>query len=351
MNLRTVLVLALVIFLFFRLTKSWPLEKPKNQDPELENLAAGFIPAREFLAQNLDEVLPQPQAGLLSGILLGVKSTLPKDFSNALRRTSTIHIVVVSGQNLTLLIGFVMGFAPIFGRKKTIILSLFTIIGYSLLTGLQIPVLRAALMVGFSLIAQLFGREKESPWILYLTAILMLIYNPNWLLSISFQLSFLATFGVIVIAPQFVKKLTFLPSIIKEDLGVSLAAQALTWPVIAANFHQASIVGVLANAFVLWTVSIVMVSGIFTLIASLINPMLATLIALIPGALLTYFVYIIQFFNSLPYASIYISKTHILVWLGYYLSVLGLFLILKNSNKTNENQDLQIPKLNPEVST
>ncbi|MBI1783360.1 MAG: ComEC/Rec2 family competence protein, partial [Sphingobacteriales bacterium] len=284
-------------------------------------------------ANTISEILPQPQAPLLSGILLGEKSDLPGYFNNNLRKTSTIHIVVVSGQNLTLVSGFIMSLASILGRRKTLALSLLASLFYAVLTGLQVPVIRAALMVGFSSIAQFFGREKESPWILILTGLLMLIYNPNWLLSISFQLSILATVGVVIVAPELENRINFLPDIIKQDLIVSFCAQALTWPIIAANFHQFSLIGLLVIVLVLWTVSFIMMGGIVALSFGLISLTLGKIFGLFSGVLLTYFIYIVNFFGSLSFANIYFPKTSILVWIGYYLIVLALFLALKQESK------------------
>lgn len=357
------LITILILLLLFRIQQAGGIDKPLGQDPELENLASNFVDYRNFLSENINQILPQPQAALLNGILLGVKSDLSSSFSNALRRTSTIHIVVVSGQNLTLLIGFVMSLVSLLGRKKTVILSLVIIVLYSLLTGLQIPVLRAALMVSLALIAQLFNRESNSIWLLIISGLLMLIYEPNWLLSVSFQLSFLATIGVIVLAPELMKIISPGPAasppqptaslslqalagaprsaspvevfLFKEDLVVSLAAQLLTWPIIAANFHQVSIVGILVNSLILWTVSPVMIFGLLALVISLaLGLTLGTIFALIPGVLLTYFVYIVDFFNSLPWASLKMSGVSVLVWLGYYILLFGLFLFLKQRNNS-----------------
>lgn len=302
-------------------------------DPELESLSEGFVPLRDFLSDKIDASLPQPQAALLAGIVLGVKTSLPPELKQALRRTSTIHIVVVSGQNLSLLAGFLMQLGVILGRRKATLLCFSVIILYPLLTGLQTPVIRAAIMAGFTLAAQFLGREKDVFWVLLLTAFLMLIYNPNWIFSISFQLSFLATFGVSVMAPVVVKKLQFLPNIIKEDFGVSLSAHAMTWPVIAANFHQASLVGIAVNSIVLWTISLIMAGGIISLLGVALNPVLGGILALFPAVLLTFFIIIVNWFNTFPFASIYVGNVNWVVWLGYYIFILGIFVYLKKINQ------------------
>lgn len=331
-NRFSLLIVFLLLIFLLRVQSIGGLD-PKFRDLELEEYTASLDSVRNFLSQEVKYLLPEPQASLLSGMVLGLKEDLPSDFKKALRVTSTIHVVVVSGQNLTLLGGFILALAPIIGRKKAILISLFFSIFYAFLAGLQVPVIRAALMVGFTSLAQLFGREKEESFVLVLAGILMLIFNPNWIFSVSFQLSFLATFGVVVVAPELIKRLNFLPILVKEELGVSSAAWLLTLPIIASSFHQISLVGILVNSLVLWTVPLIMVSGIITLIVGTLSLTLGQLAALVPGMLLTFFVYIVNFFASLPLASTYIGKLSWVVWIGYFLLILGAFLMIKQANK------------------
>lgn len=326
-----ILILVLIVLMFIlRVQTVGGIEKYQG-DPELEDIVAQFEPVRNFLANQATNLLPQPQAALLSGIVLGVKEELPSDFKKALRVTSTMHIVVVSGQNLTLLSGLIMNLAYFFGRKKTLILILVAMIFYALLTGLQIPVLRAVLMVSLAALAQFFNRQSQSWWILLVVAMAMLLYDPNLITSISFELSFLATFGVVVVAPEIIKRLSLIPDIIKQDLGVTVAAQLMVLPIIAANFHQVSLVAILVNSLILWTVPLIMVSGAVTLITSVISLPLAQLISLFPAVLLTYFANIVNLFN-LYWSSIFIGQVNWIVWVGYYLVIGGLFLVLRQIN-------------------
>jgi competence protein ComEC len=278
-----------------------------------------FQPLRSDLSQKIDEILPYPQSALLSGIILGNQSQLPVSFKKQLQTTSTIHIVVVSGQNLTILAGFVMSLVTIFGRRKTIILTLFVIVFYSLITGFGVPVVRAAIMAGLSYTGKLIGREGTGWWVLLVTAALMLLYQPNWLLNISFQLSFLATFGVIVVAPIFSKALDKIPKIIREDFSVTMAAQLMVLPVLAYNFNQVSLSGILANLFVLWSVPIIMISGFAALVIAYINIFLGQVVGLLPGILLTYFIYIVNLFSKMPGAVLNIGQTGQIMWIGYYM--------------------------------
>lgn len=294
-----------------------------------------FLPLRTELSQKIDDILPYPQSALLSGIILGNKSNLPFYFQKQLQTTSTIHIVVVSGQNLTILAGFVMSMVGILGRRKTIILTLFVIVFYSLITGFGVPVVRAAIMAGLAYSGKLLGKEGTGWWILFLTAGLMLLYQPNWLLNLSFQLSFLATFGVVVVAPVISEAIKKIPKLIREDFAVTVSAQLMVLPIIAYNFNQISIAGIIANSLVLWSIPLVMISGFLAMILGFIHIVLGEIAGLIPGILLTYFIYIVQFFSKIPGASFNIGQTGILMWIGYYL-LLGA-LIFKLSQKSKGN--------------
>ncbi len=288
---------------------------------------------QQNLAARIDHLLPYPESALLSGILLGVQSSLPVNLKKELTATSTIHIVVVSGQNLTILAGFVMSLVTTFGRRKTLVITLLVIVLYSLLTGLGVPVIRAAVMVTLTYLAQLFGRQGAGSWVLFLTAAVMLLINPNWLLNISFQLSFLATLGVVVVSPVIISRLKLVPEILREDLAVSLSAQLLTLPVIAFNFGQMSLIGLVVNSLILWTISPVMIVGILALLASFVGLFLGQIIGLLPGILLTYFVDVVKIGATLPGAGIKVPQTSLIFWAGYYLTAGGIVIALSKSAK------------------
>lgn len=293
-----------------------------------------FPTLRQTLSHKIDQFLPSPHSQLLSGILLGQKQHLPIDFRLALRDTSTLHIVVVSGQNLSLLAGFFLSLAGLVSRKVAIGLVVVAILVYVILTGGQIPTLRAAIMVLIACLAQVFGRQASAVWALILTAGLMLLVNPLWIQDLSFQLTFLATLGLVVVAPILLTFLKFLP-LIGQDLAVTLGAQAMVIPVIAQNFHQISLIGILANIMVAWTIPFIMILGSILLLVSLFSQLLGQLMALVVGVLLTYFIYLVQFFTSLPFAWEYVGEQVWIVWAGYYMLLASVMLLLKNAKTTD----------------
>lgn len=295
-----------------------------------------FPQFRESLDQRISQLLPSPKSELLSGILLGNKKDLPYELRLNLRDTATLHIVVVSGQNLTLLAGLFLSLSGLLKRKTAILISILAIIFYTLLTGAQIPVVRAAIMATLSFTAQFFGRQKESFWILVFTAGALLLINPKWIADLSFQLSFLATLGVIVIAPILERALKFLPNFLKQDLAITVGAQLMVMPIIIQNFHQLSWVGVFANLLISWTIPIIMILGTLTLI-------FGAIFAFLTNIFLTYFIYITQFFASLPFAWEYVGEKIWLVWVGYYLVLAGIMLSLNYDEQSSSSSKTEDP--------
>ncbi len=310
----------------------------------LEENTTLLAPMQQYLVSLCKEVVPEPQSSLLAGILIGEKQSLDKKFKEALTNTSTIHMVVVSGQNLSMLAGFLLAFSIWFGRKKTILGTIGILIGYSILTGLQVPVIRAAFMSIMSLGGLLLNREVNALKILILSGLLMLILNPTWLDSISFQLSFMATVGVMVIAPELDKADRWLPDFIKQDLWVSLSAQLLTLPIIAINFHRVSIVGLLSNMLVLWTIAPVMITGILAVIAASFSPFLGAIFGLVPSLLLLYFTKVIEY-TSQSWSSLNVPYYSNFFWVGYYITFIGFFLFLKARNDKTDSKIEDSPRV------
>lgn len=323
------LVLAIVLYILIYLLRT----EQGGWDPKLD-LFPNF---RQNLDKEISRNLPSPQAELLSGILLGSKKDLPHELRLALRDTSTLHIVVVSGQNLTLLASLFLKLSGLLKRKTAIVLSILAVIFYTLLTGGQIPVVRAAIMAILAFSAETFGRQKDGIWVLCLTGGVMLLINPAWIGDLSFQLSFLATFGVIVLAPIFERYFTILPPFIKQDVAITLGAQLMVIPIIAQIFHQVSLVGVVANLLVGWTIPIIMILGILSIIVGSVFNLLVNIF-------LTYFIYIIYFFANLPFAWEYVGEKVWVFWIGYYLVLASILLFMLSLNNDKKETASRLEK-------
>lgn len=265
----------------------------------------GFLLSlRSRIEESFSRFLPEPQASLLAGILLGSKRQLPQNFLKNLQETGTIHIVVASGYNISVIAGFLLNNLVVrIGRKKALLISFVGILIYSLMAGAQPPIVRAAIMGSLTYLAQLSGREKDGLRSLVLAAAIMLLVSPLILFDIGFQLSFTATAGILLLSPILKGKTT-------------LAAQIATLPILLANFGQVSWLSPLINALVLPTVPLIMSLGVLTVVAGQILAWLAW----VP---LTYFVKIIELSARLPWISFSVNKISFLWAVGYYV-ILGI---------------------------
>lgn len=277
---------------------------------------------RKLITATVRESLPEPQASLLLGMILGIKGGFPSDFYEALRVTGTLHVVVVSGYNITVLInalGKGLTFLNLKIRFLFIVLGIFLFVS---LVGFEPPVIRAAIMGSIALLATVLGRQKDALRAFLLAGIVMLLINPQWILDLSFQLSFLATLGLITIFPVIDRFIPGRGALLREDLVTTLAAQIPVWPLIAFKFRQVSLLSPIANTLVLWVVPLATVLGLVVTTLAIFVRQLGYLIMLPVNLLLTYFIQIVRWFSSLSFGFFEVSPFSVVALLFYYL-VLG----------------------------
>ena len=165
---------------------------------QFASLSAARSKFRERISQNVGSLLPSREATLLVGTVLGV-DTIGREFRDELIKTGTIHVVVVSGQNLSIVAGMFLSLAGYIGRRKSMILSILAVFAYAFLTGFEPPVIRAGIMVLVSILAVFLGREADALWSLLIAAIAIVLIWPQALFEISFQLTFAATLGIMTL--------------------------------------------------------------------------------------------------------------------------------------------------------
>ncbi len=289
---------------------------------------------RKNLREAIFKALPQPESGLLVGILIGLKEDLPKWFSENLQKTGTIHVVVVSGYNISIVAGIFASSIKFVGRKWSIILSLLAIIFYTFLVGANPPAVRAAIMAGFAFTGLFLGKQRISFYFLFLAGLLMFLINPSVLSEIGFQLSFLATAGILAFQKKIFGFCKFLPTQLREDFSTSLAAQILVYPIIFYHFGSVSAISPLANAAVLWIVPIATIIGFIFLIVSFIFWPLALAISWVVWALLHTFVFLIDVFARLNFTYLVFKQGQICPVLFYYSvlsSIIGCLLLFRKA--------------------
>jgi len=288
-----------------------------------KNFIRLLLKTRGQVEQNLNQLLPEPQASLLLGVVFGVKSQMPENFWQNLRKTGTLHLVVASGQNVVMVTGFLMNSLVWFSKRRGAILITFLgIIIYVLMVGAEAPAVRAGLMAMMIFMGQLLGREGNQGKFLLLTAMVMLLISPLILFDIGFQLSFAATAGIIWIYPMLKSKMLNSVAVIpllSEAFLVTISAQLATLPLLLVNFGQFSWLSPLVNSLILPTIPIVMALGIILSGLSFVSRLLSQLLAWFIWPFLTWFVKVVDFFGQLPIGNWEVGKISWWWMVGYYL--------------------------------
>ncbi|KKQ92578.1 MAG: ComEC/Rec2-related protein [Candidatus Woesebacteria bacterium GW2011_GWB1_39_10] len=265
---------------------------------KIEDRKTFFSGIRNSIISFYQEVLPEPEGGLLGGIVIGAKGALSPDFYNQTKLAGVAHVVVASGANVTFVVSFLMGVLTLFlTRRKAIVFAIVGIILYLFISGFDAPLIRAAIMSSVLFLGQETGRLVSTWRVLFITAGLMLIYNPGWIVDIGFILSFVSTASLILFEKRIHSKLLKIPKFLREGLSTSLAAQIGVAPILFVTFGQFNIWSPLINALVLWTVPGIMIIGSIGGIVGLIFPFLGKLILLLTYPLLYWFVKIVAIFN------------------------------------------------------
>lgn len=257
----------------------------------------------------INSILPEPHASLLNGILFGVKTSMPKYFYDALITTGTLHIIALSGMNISILTTVTAQTTLFMGRKASSILTICLIVLFVLFVGPSPSVVRAAMMGSLSLLAIYFGRRDWGLLSLFLVGGIMLLFDFSLIKNLSFQLSFMATFGIILanrrVKRQFGYGLSHQVKFwLKQNLIVTLSAQLFTLPIILFNFQRISLIAPIANLAIEWTIQPIMVLGFTVGIIGLIFWPLGMIIGWIVWVPLTYLIVVVETLSKIPGASI-----------------------------------------------
>lgn len=301
--------------------------KVEAKNPSAKDLLGEGLAITSFVRQKImsffQSTLAQTHSSLLLGIVFGVKSGMPSDFFEYLRISGVLHVVAASGMNVTMTGGFLSSIFVLFLRRQiAIILTIIGIIFYAFLAGLEPSIIRASIMGILVFTAQILGRQAWALLSLLIAGFLMLFISPSLLFDIGFQLSFLATLGLIYI------KMPFKINAVTEGLSTTVSAQLATLPILLVNFGTYSLWSVLTNGLVLWTVPYLMVLGGLGALISLIFEPLARIFLYLSLPLLLYFEKVVSFFANLG-GLISIDGLNWIAIIGYYILLLALVLLRK----------------------
>jgi len=324
-------LILLILLTFYRLdlscfSKECPLEEAT--DKSFINLPI-FIYIREHCTNYIDKYFPSPYSELLLGMTVGLDrlSNVP-NFKTALKQTGTIHVVVVSGFNISLVFNCIVSLLGSKYKLKNLFIAQFVTIIYALISGFEPPVLRALVMGSIISWGKYYGRGVDTLLVLVTSGLLMIVIQPLYFFSLSFILSFMATLGLILFSSLIVSLFKKVPFVLIDDFVAGLSAQLLVWPIISYFFGTVSLISLVVNTLILWTVPFTTIFGTIYLMASFVSDFVASLFLIPLYVLMNVFVEGVYFFNSL-HVGYFLFKLTGYQLLAYYI-FMTLFLIIIN---------------------
>ncbi|MFH1088574.1 MAG: ComEC/Rec2 family competence protein [Patescibacteria group bacterium] len=282
---------------------------------------------KHYFLHIADQIMPEPASSLLAGLLLGVSATLPKQIIDGFNTAGLTHIIALSGFNISIVAGAVLGLLRWLPWSMRLTVAIVAIWLFVLLTGAAPSAVRAGLMGMIILSAGLFGRLSDISVSLVLSAALMVIANPKILFGdIGFQLSFLATVGIIYFSPFLVSFNKTKFNWINNLVIPTLAALIMVTPIIMINFGRISIIAPLTNVLVVPLVPLAMLLGFWAVVGGMIWPILGSVLGWLAWLPLRLMVGVAEYMKNLSWASINLEIQAGWWLVLYYMVILGILI-------------------------
>jgi competence protein ComEC len=269
----------------------------------------GWWQVRERIVRSQVRWLGVPEGPLVSAMVLGSKAIdLPYDIRDLFVQAGLAHALAASGFQTSLILGVILQLTKRFKKRTQFTCGLLALIIFLSLTGFQAAVLRAVIMGFAALVGLVLKRKVKQLGSLLLAATLLLLFNPLWIWDLGFQLSFLATLGLIVTVPPIVERLGWLPPAIASLIAVPFAATIWTLPVQLFVFGVVPSYSLLLNILSTPLISIISIGGIISAIAALIWTDAGTFLAGILYYPTYWLVELVEFFSKLPGNSVAVGS-------------------------------------------
>ena len=294
----------------------------------------------DHFISTINRLLPEPHASLLAGMLFGVRATMPDDFYEALIVTGTLHVIALSGMNVSIILRVLFDMlVGVCGKYIGVLLTLISLISFIILVGPSATIVRASIMGSLAVFAALIGRKDLPLLSLFLTAVTMILINNELISSISFQLSVFATLGIILFGAKgnmskniteakilketiiekkvlgYKNEINIIPgfmhtfgsnllNFLKANLQVTLSAQLFTTPLILFYFNRVSFISPVANVAVGWLIAPITYLGFVAVFLAQIWWPLGRLASLVVWVPLSLFIWSVETFSQVPFASV-----------------------------------------------
>jgi competence protein ComEC len=269
---------------------------------------------RRAAAAGLDRSIPEPEAGLAAGVLIGLRDRVDRDLAAAFTTAGASHVVAISGWNIAIVASTLGAIAGGLRRRRRAVLTAVAIVAYVVFVGPSPSVVRAGAMAGVALLARELGRPGTAAAALGWACAVLLLVDPAFVDDAGFRLSVLATAGILAWGTSLTARLAGpaprLPRRwIADILGVSFAAQAATMPIVLLEFGRLSLVAPAVNLIVVPLVPPAMATGalalvVGTLVGAVGPAALATIAGLPAWALYAAMVWVVRAGAAMPLASV-----------------------------------------------
>ncbi len=291
-------------------------------------IKAFLLHVKSAFTRRMNSILPEPESSLLAGLLVSGKQALPASILDEFKRAGVVHIVVLSGYNITIIAEFFLLLLGFLGTRRAAFVSSIGIILFTLMTGATATVVRAAIMALIVLLGRSLGRTYSVPRALLGAGFLMLLLNPKILaFDPSFQLSFLAVLALVYVEPV---TATYLDRVtvkwgIRSTLSTTVATQLTVLPFLMYSVGNVSIVSLFSNILILVFVPFTMLVGFVATLLAFIHLYIALPFAYVSHVFLAYILDVAHILGNLSWAVIHIR--HLSGWL-LVLSYLVFILIV-----------------------
>jgi competence protein ComEC len=301
---------------------------------------------RESIISVHSNYLKSPNLEILGGIVFGDDAVSPpKNIKDSFINSGLLHILAASGMNVAFIYSFFFLMMSLLKTpfKLRVVLGMVMVLIYSLMTGLGASVIRATCMLIFVLIGKLIDRDANSVSLLAFVAMLMLLFNPLYINDVGFQLSFIVTFGIIIMAPNVVKFKNRFFDFIANTIAIPIIAQLWVIPIQIFYFNNISIYSVFANIMSVPILMVLSFGGFVSSLLSIISPIshfVCKIFDFVLNPLITILVNISDFWGTLPHATFQTSHPSIFQILLYYCILISIAALLNSKYREKYKKQL-----------
>jgi competence protein ComEC len=319
---------------------------------------AALVNLRGPLGRALERALPEPEAALARGILLGQRVSIPSDLSDDFNRAGISHLVAISGYNVTLVAGLTVSMlAWLLGRRRATLAAMASVVFFVFLVGAAPSVLRAGVMGLVMLGAMIAGRPGHGLTSIAFAGALLTLWQPLAIDDVAFQLSFASTLGLILVSAPLTERLQTLlaralptptASFLGENLGITAASTLAVLPIIGITFGRVSLVALPANVFAVPAFPVILLTSALTSVVGWLSSDLGAIVGQFARLPLSYMILVGRVASDVPGASLSFRSMGLLEVLAIYAGLAIAFVVLVR--RVHPIELPAVPRLRPALS-